>query len=232
MDMVCEKEAGSDIDFATDGLTLKVDGEWLHADRTTLGGDDGIAVAYCLALLDDVEAKHPALELVITTEEETGMDGAKALDGSLLSGRHMINIDSEEENIVLCGCAGGARVTGMLPVERVIAGGRTVKVTVSGLFGGHSGAEIHKNRTNAVLLLARELFLLRVYRRSEGQCHPAGCGSDLVVPGGYFRRRSCGGKRPCRCINGRNQERGAGGNPFLRTGGVYRRIAGDASAFL
>ncbi len=161
MDMVCEKEAGADIDFLNDGLTLKVDGEWLHADRTTLGGDDGIAVAYCLALLDDAEAKHPALELVITTEEETGMDGAKALDGSLLSGRHMINIDSEEENIVLCGCAGGARLTGMIPAERVIAGGRTVKVAVSGLFGGHSGAEIHKNRTNAVLFLARYLFLLR-----------------------------------------------------------------------
>ena len=161
MDMVCEKEAGADIDFATDGLTLKVDGEWLHADRTTLGGDDGIAVAYCLALLDDTEAKHPALELVITTEEETGMDGAKALDGALLTGRHMINIDSEEENIVLCGCAGGARVTGVLPAERVLAGGRTAKVTVSGLLGGHSGAEIHKNRTNAVLFLARYLFLLR-----------------------------------------------------------------------
>ncbi len=161
MDMVCEKEAGVDIDFANDGLTLKVDGEWLHADRTTLGGDDGIAVAYCLALLDDESAKHPALELVITTEEETGMDGAKALDGSLLSGRHLINIDSEEENIVLCGCAGGARVTGTLPAERVLAGGRTVKVTVSGLLGGHSGAEIHKNRVNAILFLSRYLFLLR-----------------------------------------------------------------------
>lgn len=161
MDMVCEKETGADIDFTTDGLTLKVDDEWLHADRTTLGGDDGIAVAYCLALLDDAEAKHPALELVITTEEETGMDGAKALDGSLLTGRSLINIDSEEENIVLCGCAGGARVTGTLPVERVIAGGRIVKVMVSGLLGGHSGAEIDKNRTNAVLWLARYLFLLR-----------------------------------------------------------------------
>ena len=161
MDMVCEKEAGADIDFTTDGLTLKVDGEWLHADRTTLGGDDGIAVAYCLALMDDTEAKHPALELVITTEEETGMDGAKALDGALLSGRHLINIDSEEENIVLCGCAGGARVTGRFEMERVISGGRTVNVTVSGLLGGHSGAEIDKNRTNAVLWLARYLFLLR-----------------------------------------------------------------------
>ncbi len=161
MDMVCEKEVDADIDFATDGLTLKLDGEWLHADRTTLGGDDGIAVAYCLALLADDTIKHPALELVITTDEETGMDGAKALDASCLSGRHLLNIDSEEENIVLCGCAGGARVAGMIPIERMIAGGRTVKVTVSGLQGGHSGAEIDKNRANAVLLLARYLYQLR-----------------------------------------------------------------------
>lgn len=161
MDMVCEKEVDADIDFTKDGLTLMLDGEWLHADRTTLGGDDGIAVAYCLALLADDTIKHPALEMVITTDEETGMDGAKALDASVLSGRHLINIDSEEENIVLCGCAGGARVAGMLPIDRMLAGGRTVKVTVSGLQGGHSGAEIDKNRANAVLLLARYLYQLR-----------------------------------------------------------------------
>lgn len=161
MDMVCEKEVGAAIDFETDGLTLLMDGEWLYADRTTLGGDDGIAVAYCLAMLDDDTLKHPALEMVITTDEETGMDGAKALDGTLLTGRHLINIDSEEENVVLCGCAGGMRVTGQFFTERVLAGGRTAKVTVSGLQGGHSGAEIDKNRTNAVLFLARYLYLLR-----------------------------------------------------------------------
>ena len=161
MDMVCEKEVDSAIDFEKDGLTLLTDGEWLFADKTTLGGDDGIAVAYCLAMLADDTLKHPALEMVITTDEETGMDGAKALDGALLTGRHMINIDSEEENVVLCGCAGGMRVAGQLFTERVIAGGRTVKVTVSGLLGGHSGAEIDKNRTNAVLFLARYLYLLR-----------------------------------------------------------------------
>jgi len=161
MDMVCEKETESAIDFEKDGLTLLTDGEWLFADKTTLGGDDGIAVAYCLAMLADDTLKHPALEMVITTDEETGMDGAKALDGTLLSGRCMINIDSEEENVVLCGCAGGMRVAGQLFAERVLAGGRIVKVTVSGLQGGHSGAEIDKNRTNAVLFLARYLYLLR-----------------------------------------------------------------------
>lgn len=161
MDMVCEKEADVSIDFTKDGLTLQTDGEWLYADRTTLGGDDGIAVAYCLAMLEDTTWQHPALELVITTDEETGMDGAKALDGTLLSGKYLINIDSEEENVVLCGCAGGARVAGELPVERVIVAGRTAKVTVSGLQGGHSGVEIDKNRTNGVLYLARYLYLLR-----------------------------------------------------------------------
>lgn len=161
MDMVCEKEADVIIDFANDGLTLKTDGEWLFADRTTLGGDDGIAVAYCMAMLTDDTLKHPALEMVITTDEETGMDGAKALDASLLSGKYLINIDSEEEHMVLCGCAGGMRVAGNLPAERVLAGGRVAKVTVSGLLGGHSGVEIDKNRTNAVLFLARYLYLLR-----------------------------------------------------------------------
>lgn len=161
MDMVCEKDADVTIDFDSDGLTLKTDGEWLFADGTTLGGDDGIAVAYCMAILTDDTLKHPALEMIITTDEETGMDGAKALDASLISGKYLINIDSEEENMVLCGCAGGMRVAGDIPVERVLAGGSRVKVSVSGLLGGHSGVEIDKNRTNAVLFLARYLYLLR-----------------------------------------------------------------------
>lgn len=161
MDMVCEKEADVAHDFEKDGLQLQTDGEWLFADRTTLGGDDGIAVAYCLALLEDETIGHPALEMVITTDEETGMDGAKALDGSLLSGKYLINMDSEEESVVWCGCAGGMRVGGYMPAERVLAGGSVVKVQVSGFLGGHSGAEIDKNRTNAVLFLARYLYLLR-----------------------------------------------------------------------
>lgn len=161
MDMVCEKEATSDHDFTKDGLSLQFDGEWLSADKTTLGGDDGIAVAYCLALLDDTTAKHPALEMIITTEEEVGMDGAKALDASALSGKYMINIDSEEEDVVLCGCAGGMRVCGELPIERLPMEGTRVQISVRGLQGGHSGVEIDKNRTNAVLWLARYLFSLR-----------------------------------------------------------------------
>ena len=161
MDMVCEKDEDCPIDFTTDGLALDRDEEWVFAKGTTLGGDDGIALAFALALLADPSIPHPPLEIIFTVDEETGMDGAKALDGSHLSGRYLLNIDSEEENIVLCGCAGGARVTGTVPVERIVAGGRIVKVTVSGLLGGHSGAEIDKNRTNAVLWLARYLFRLR-----------------------------------------------------------------------
>lgn len=161
MDMVCEKEADSEHDFTKDGLSLQFDGEWLSADKTTLGGDDGIAVAYCLALLDDAEAKHPALELIVTTEEEIGMDGAKALDASALSGKYMINMDSEEEDVVLCGCAGGMRVHGELPLKRIPMEGTRIRVCVRGLQGGHSGVEIDKNRTNAIVWLARYLFTLR-----------------------------------------------------------------------
>lgn len=161
MDMVCEKEADSPHDFLKDGIHLKTDGEWLFADKTTLGGDDGIAVAYCLAVLSDETLKHPALEIIITSDEETGMDGAKALEASTFSGKYMINLDSEEENVVLCGCAGGARMTGKLSLKRIPASGKTVSVTLRGLAGGHSGVEIDKNRTNAVLFLARYLFTLR-----------------------------------------------------------------------
>lgn len=161
MDMVCAKETDSTHDFFKDGIRLQTDGEWLFADKTTLGGDDGIAVAYCMALLSDETLRHPALEIVLTTDEETGMNGAKVLEASAFSGKYMINLDSEEENVVLCGCAGGARMTGKLPLKRIPAAGTTVKVTVCGLAGGHSGVEIDKNRTNAILLLARYLFTLR-----------------------------------------------------------------------
>lgn len=157
MDMVCVKENGCQHDFETEGLELMLDGEWLSANQTTLGGDDGIAIAYAMALLADPTISHPALEVVITTDEETGMDGAKALDCSLLKGRYMINIDSEEEGTVLVSCAGGARFFAELPLTPIEEEGTVLKVTAQGLFGGHSGAEIHKNRTNATLLLARAL---------------------------------------------------------------------------
>lgn len=161
MDMVCEKNSDSAHDFTKDALDLYVDGDDLRAKGTTLGGDDGIAVAYAMALLADKELAHPALELVITTEEETGMDGMKALDTSNLKASYMINIDSEDEGVVLLSCAGGMRQTCTLPLKREEVDGVAYHIALTGLFGGHSGAEIHKNRVNAVYALTRFLFELR-----------------------------------------------------------------------
>ena len=161
MDMVCEKESSSAHDFTKDALELSVEDGYLKANDTTLGGDDGIAVAYGMALLTDNTIAHPALEIVITTDEETGMGGAIALDTSVLSAKYMINLDSEEEGIVLVSCAGGMRMDAVLPLKRIPVFGEKIGITVQGLQGGHSGAEIHKNRSNATLLLARILFELR-----------------------------------------------------------------------
>lgn len=161
MDMVCVKESESTHDFQTQGLELFIDGEFLKAKDTTLGGDDGVALAYGMALLADPTLKHPALELVITTDEETGMDGAIALDPALLKGRMMINIDSEDEEVVLVSSAGGLRTLGSLSLQRRPEVGYEVTISISGLKGGHSGAEINSNRTNAILALARLLFELK-----------------------------------------------------------------------
>ncbi len=161
MDMVCEKKKEYSHDFLRDPIKLIVDGDFLHAQDTTLGGDDGIAVAYILALYSDAEIRTPRLEAVITTDEEVGMNGAKALDTSGLTGKYLINIDSEEEGYLLCSCAGGLTGTSTLPITRVSEYGKKIKVGIGGLLGGHSGSDIHKNRTNATKLLGRLLFDLR-----------------------------------------------------------------------
>ncbi|MBO5353422.1 MAG: aminoacyl-histidine dipeptidase [Lachnospiraceae bacterium] len=161
MDMVCEKNADSAHDFEKDALELRLDGDNLMANGTTLGGDDGVAVAYMMALAADKTAKHPALELVITTEEETGMDGAKALDMSGLNASYLINVDSEDEGVVLCSCAGGMRQTCTLPLRRMPVEGVIYDIALTGLYGGHSGAEIDKNRVNSVYAMTRLLFEAR-----------------------------------------------------------------------
>lgn len=161
MDMVCVKEPDCIHDFKTEGLELFTDGEFLRARKTTLGGDDGVALAYGMALLADDTLKHPALEIVITTDEETGMDGAIALDPSCLKGRMMINVDSEEEDIVLVSSAGGSRVLASIDLQQKPQTGYMGTIVLSGLKGGHSGAEINSNRTNAVLAMARLLFELK-----------------------------------------------------------------------
>ena len=149
MDMVCEKDADCPLDMAVDGLDVTHDGCCVYAKGTTLGGDDGIAVAYALAILDDNTVAHPPLEVIITVDEEIGMLGAAAMDLADVKGRTMLNLDSEDEGIFTVSCAGGATCTVSLNAERKAVYGPCVRLSVEGLRGGHSGAEIHKNRANA-----------------------------------------------------------------------------------
>ncbi len=149
MDMVCEKDAGCPLDMAVDGLDVTHDGCCIFAKGTTLGGDDGIAVAYALAILDDNTIAHPPLEVIVTVDEEIGMLGAAAMDLADVKGRTMLNLDSEDEGIFTVSCAGGATCTVSLNAERKAVYGPCVRLSVEGLQGGHSGAEIHKNRANA-----------------------------------------------------------------------------------
>ena len=159
MDMVTEKAADCDKDMTKEGLDLYVDGDWLRAKGTTLGADDGIALAY--ALLDSPTLKHPRIEFICTVSEETDMGGAHAVDVSMLKGNRMLNLDSDEEGIALAGCAGGGDVDLNLPVRREAFRGEHVLIEVSGLSGGHSGMEIGKGRASAALLIARVLTALR-----------------------------------------------------------------------
>ena len=157
MDMVAVKKPDCDIDMRTEGLRVAVRGDEIYAEGTSLGGDDGIAVAYSLALLDSKTIRHPRLEVILTVDEETGMDGARAIDLSMLTGSRMVNLDSEDEGIFLTSCAGGARVKCKLPLSVVERKGTAFRVTVGGLLGGHSGGEIHKERGNSNCLFGRLL---------------------------------------------------------------------------
>lgn len=160
LDMVCEKRPDKEKDFLTEGLDLCTDGKLIWADGTTLGGDDGIAVAFCLAILADKDLIHPRLEVVLTVDEETGLYGAEAIDLSMLKGKKLINIDSEEEGILLTSCAGGLTLNIEIPVERVEAQGMISELRVTGLLGGHSGVEIDKGRANSNVVLGRVLRAL------------------------------------------------------------------------
>ncbi len=157
MDMVAVKDADCAKDMEKEGLALQTDGEYVWAKGTSLGGDDGIALAYAMAIAEADDVKHPGLELLFTIDEETGMDGALALDPALIHGRRLINLDSEEEGTLLVGCAGGARVDLCMPLEREEISGSAYRLKIAGLQGGHSGAEIHRNRENALLLMGRIL---------------------------------------------------------------------------
>lgn len=157
MDMVCVKEEGLDFDFSCDPIQLEVDGDWLGAKGTTLGADNGIAVAMILAILDE-DLEHPPLEVLITTDEEVGLLGATAVNGDLFQGRRLINLDSEEEGVFLTSCAGGVRNVIALPVRwKENKKKNAFELTINGLLGGHSGMEIDKGRANANRLMGRLL---------------------------------------------------------------------------
>lgn len=158
MDMVCEKRADVEHDFTKDGLNLSVTDGYVSANGTTLGGDDGIAVAYGLALLDSTDIPHPPLEVLITVDEEIGLLGAAGLDCSVLKGRRLLNLDSEAEGSLWVSCAGGLSGNSCIPVQRIEGEGKVLEVKVCGLMGGHSGAEIDKNRANANILMGRILY--------------------------------------------------------------------------
>ena len=192
MDMVCEKDADCPLDMAAEGLDLTHDGEFIFAKGTTLGGDDGIALAFALALLADTTIPHPPLEVIITVDEEIGMLGADAIDLTGLRGRTLINLDSEEEGVFTVSCAGGARATIALSAERKAVYGPCVRLTVEGLQGGHSGAEIHKNRANANKVMGE--YLSRVQKLmplcltslsggSKDNAIPRSCQATVVAMG-------------------------------------------------
>jgi dipeptidase D len=158
-DMVCEKNKSTRHDFSSDPIAMSVEGDWLAAQGTTLGADNGIGVAAALAVIDEQDAVHGPLELLFTVDEETGLTGANHLEEGFISGKTLINMDSEEEGVLYIGCAGGKDTIGELPVtykdrnrEHAL-----MRVVVEGLKGGHSGIEIHLGRANAIKLLARTL---------------------------------------------------------------------------
>jgi dipeptidase D len=159
MDMVCEKNADVSFDFSRDAIQLERKGDWLHAKGTTLGADNGVGLASALAIADDDAVVHGPLEILVTMDEETGLTGAMQLDASLVEGRRLLNLDTEELNAIYIGCAGGGNTMFTLPLTReaAAAGARAVEVTVTGLKGGHSGMEIQQQRGNAVQILARLL---------------------------------------------------------------------------
>lgn len=157
IDMVAVKDEDCTKDLEKDGLDLVIEGDYITAKGTSLGGDDGIFVAYALALLDAKDISHPRLEVIFTVDEEVGMEGAKEIDLSMLKGKRMLNLDSEEEGKFWCSCAGGARVDCNAEMEENECEGEGYRISISGLTGGHSGTEIHRERGNANVLMARIL---------------------------------------------------------------------------
>ena len=160
LDMVCEKNSDVDHDFMSQGIEVVIDGDWVSARGTTLGADNGIGIAAAMAVAEDPSCVHGPLEILCTIDEETGLTGAKLLDPSHISGRTMINLDTEEDGAIYIGCAGGADISSSLPLarRRPLLASVPVQVAVRGLRGGHSGLNIIENRGNAIKLAARVLL--------------------------------------------------------------------------
>lgn len=158
LDMVHQKNAATDFNFDTEGIKMYIDGDWVKADGTTLGADNGIGVASIMALLSSTDIPHPAIEALFTIDEETGMTGAMGLKGGLLSGEIMLNLDTEDDDELTIGCAGGMDVTASGSYAQVAApAGKAFELAIKGLTGGHSGMDIHRGRGNANKLMNRFL---------------------------------------------------------------------------
>jgi len=198
LDMVCEKVEGSSHDFKKDGLDLFIEDGFIKARGTTLGADDGIAVAYALAVLDSEDIPHPPVEALFTVDEEVGMGGAAALNISQLNGTRLLNIDSDVEGTILAGCAGGFRQTFTLPIKREQRDGDIVTIQIGGLRGGHSGSEIDQQRGNANKMMARllnrlnqntELRLIDCFGGSKDNVITPSCKARIVTDNGEKVKR-------------------------------------------
>lgn len=189
-DMVCAKETSSNHNFETDALDLYMENGWLRARGTTLGGDDGIAVAFMLALLDGEIENHPTLECLFTVEEETGLGGAESFDYSVVTAKKMINLDSESEGEVCAGCAGGVRSKISFTPALEKSSGDVITLSIDGLFGGHSGVEINCGRANAIAMMVnilkqigkeQELALVSLVGGEKDNAIPRMCEAKFVV---------------------------------------------------
>ena len=188
MDMVCEKNKDVEHDFSKDPIQPYVDGEWVKAKGTTLGADNGIGLAMCLALMEEKNIKHGPLEFLFTVDEETGLTGAFNLKKEFIKGELLINLDSEDFGVIYIGCAGGGNSTIKLPVRFENVEKEGLRIHVKGLKGGHSGIEIDKGRANSIKLLARILYNInaRISKIEGGDKHnaiPREAIAEVVVDG-------------------------------------------------
>lgn len=190
LDMVCQKTEDCNIDFEKDGLDIYIDGDFIKAKGTTLGADNGIAVAMIMAVLESGEIEHPPIEAVFTTDEEIGLIGAGKLDMSVLSGKKMVNLDSEDPSVLTVSCAGGSDFIMKLPFKKIKKNGSRITISLKGLQGGHSGVEIDSGRVNADILMGRILNyavgvanfdIISVNGGDKGNAIPLACTAELVT---------------------------------------------------